>query len=1246
MKGSCIRTGRKLSYVGRTRAFSVEPLESRVLLSTSPPMPLGAPGTPSNFVELGENTFFMTAGRNLYMTNGTDGGTFRLLRFGAISGLTKVGDEMYFATDEGVWKSDGTLSGTVCVLPDPGAVNASNFTELDGTVYFFANIPGSGNGLWKTDGTPEGTGLVRQLSSPTRLNRAGDRLFFAATTSAHGRELWTSDGTAGGTHMVKDVFPGIWGSLPSSPEIVPLADRVLFVAHDGTTASYHPWVSDGTEAGTRRISAARMHLGMTRVGDHVFFAAFDAASNQEIWRSDGTTPGTVRVKMLGFAPAPPSSFTDVNGDAFFVAADASGARNLWTSNGTDAGTFPIHGAATGTPVSNFFNLTRAAGMLAFTVEQDGYSLWTSDGTATGSVKIADTFLPAESGWPGVIGSIGTILLFTANNGSGGAKLWGFQTSDDPPVPQAIAQGPVAYLVDEGATLTLHGYLSSPALPGRPLVYTWDLDGDGIFGETGAAAEQGDEVGTNPAFSAAGLDGPGMHPVQFRISDHTGYVSTASAEIAIRNVPPTLTVAGSATMLAEGTPYTLTFSASDPGPDTISRWTVDWGDGVVEQLPGDATSATHLYPPGYGTYGVLVRAEDEDGSYRAERAVGFDSDFGSNGVVISNQVDRADTPANIALQSDGKIVAVSTLQLSGQSTHKAVSITRYNYDGTLDPTFGVDGRVRFNPLPDMFANGIAIMPDGRIIVSGGAWNGCFLLALLPDGSLDPGFGDGGWRYFDFGSSDTIAALHITDDGKILGAGIGGEGTRRTMVFRFTKDGSLDATFGQGGVVTFTDFVANSRGVYDTLLQSDGKLLIVPFRYGTATDYRVLRINPDGTPDLTFGTSGMATVAFGSAPAVASSVALLPDGRIVVAGRTQTSSGSSTQYTAAVTRLNADGSLDTTFATEGRWQSEQLSSMDHPVVRLQPDGRLLLCYTGQWTQNRYRHLLHRLDPDGARDDTFGSGGTFTVDLDGIGNGALLRTMILQLDGAPLLYAGAGTGQNPSEAIVRLTPPNPSLRVTDAALPVVSLDGDPTTPEGSVYTLQLNAFDPDDDGITQWVVNWGDGAVTVLRGNPSSVSHTYADGPASFSVRASAIDGDGSIVRAVADVTVTNVPPQLGVIGRSIGFWEVPYVVQLSSFDVGPDTIQRWVIDWGDGVMQTLNGNPSTAQHTYLSTGQFTIHAKATDEDGTFDAPPFTVTIRAESPFAREGEPPALPVAASSVFGVDRWPDDDEDDDDNLD
>ena len=180
-------------------------------------------------------------------------------------------------------------------------------------------------------------------------------------------------------------------------------------------------------------------------------------------------------------------------------------------------------------------------------------------------------------------------------------------------PTADAGGP--YTVEEGGTVTLDASgTTDPGQDPSTLTYLWDLNGDGIFGETGSAATSGDEVGLHPTFSAAGLPGNTTWTVQLEVIDAEGHMSTTSATIMIENLPPVVDLAPTATVDA-GSTFAVQGSFTDPGSGETFTGGVDYGDGAGDQwlpLNSDQTfDLSHVYEQA-GIYNVVVYVADGNG----------------------------------------------------------------------------------------------------------------------------------------------------------------------------------------------------------------------------------------------------------------------------------------------------------------------------------------------------------------------------------------------------------------------------------------------------------------------------------------------------------------------------------------------------------------------------------------------------------------------------------------------------------
>lgn len=202
------------------------------------------------------------------------------------------------------------------------------------------------------------------------------------------------------------------------------------------------------------------------------------------------------------------------------------------------------------------------------------------------------------------------------------KIWDYAKTDfsdrflegfnQPPV--AEANGP--YSVAEGGTVALDGTGSTDPDAGDTLAYAWDLDGDGVYGETLPDALRGDEIGATPSFTAAGLDGPAIWTVSLRVTDNDGLFSDDAAEIAIDNVAPTVAAGPDQTTYEDTSVALAPASFTDPGVSDTHTATIDWGDGAVEAGTVDPATRTvpgnHVYPEP-GIYTVIVTVTDDDGA---------------------------------------------------------------------------------------------------------------------------------------------------------------------------------------------------------------------------------------------------------------------------------------------------------------------------------------------------------------------------------------------------------------------------------------------------------------------------------------------------------------------------------------------------------------------------------------------------------------------------------------------------------
>lgn len=341
-----------------------------------------------------------------------------------------------------LWKTDGTSAGTELVKDLSGSsakVHAflpTNFSNINGSIFFRSNDFENGQVLWKSDGTTVGTLPVKQLregnagSSPSSLTNVNDRLYFAANNGVNGSELWKSDGTALGTVLVADIRSGAIGSSPSF--LTDVNGMLYFQADDGLSGS-ELWKSDGTAAGTVLVADIRSGANgsspssLVNLNGTLYFSADDGSGGSELWKSDGTAAGTVRVKdlIVGSRSSSPSFLANVNGLLYFTASHPTKGRELWKSDGTAVGTVLVKDIRIGSDGSNPGYLTNVNGIVYFRAKEDatGYELWKSDGTAAGTVLVKDIQIGTRGSSPTGLANVNGKLFFTANEGVNGNELW-------------------------------------------------------------------------------------------------------------------------------------------------------------------------------------------------------------------------------------------------------------------------------------------------------------------------------------------------------------------------------------------------------------------------------------------------------------------------------------------------------------------------------------------------------------------------------------------------------------------------------------------------------------------------------------------------------------------------------------------------------------------------------------------------------------------------------------------------------
>lgn len=316
---------------------------------------------------------------------------------------------------------------------------------------------------------------------------------------------------------------------------------------------------------------------------------------------------------------------------------------------------------------------------------------------------------------------------------------------------------------------------------------------------------------------------------------------------------------------------------------------------------------------------------------------LDTTFADNGLLY-NSVSNSSIIYDMKVLSDGKIL------IAGRGNTSAL-IGRLLPDGTFDSSFGTDGKALLNGT---YIRDVEILSDGSIIGYGDKNSSAYLVKINSAGQIDTTFGTNGEVATKFGYSSLINnAMTKQADGKYIISGavvINASYPENNQMFlvRYNVNGSLDTTFGNNGLLLYT---ATAREARDLLFTTAGKILVLgekPYAsttsIGPTSMFYLLQFNTDGTLDTTFNTTG--TVGFGFN--YYSSIKTDTQNKIYVSG----SYFNSTNYYnfRRIIRLNENGSLDTTFGTNGFYSSnDRVYASEfrygNNSMNFTPDGKLV-------------------------------------------------------------------------------------------------------------------------------------------------------------------------------------------------------------------------------------------------------------------------------------------------------------------
>jgi RHS repeat-associated protein/uncharacterized delta-60 repeat protein len=768
-------------------------------------------------------------------------------------------------------------------------------------------------------------------------------------------------------------------------------------------------------------------------------------------------------------------------------------------------------------------------------------------------------------------------------------------------------------VDQGATT---GFVVTFDDPGSPDVFDASVNwGDGSSVQNLTSIQSGFAV--SHQFLNSGS-------TNVTATIHNALVSaTQTTAFSVRNAPPS-----SLEINAEvGTdPGTAVVSGAFVDPGTADHHTavIDWGDGADPAHPDLTTLHTGA---GVTSFGPVNHVYAMSGVYTVSTTV-VDDAMTSSPVSAQNQVTVTAAPPT---------TSGATLHASSVTEGQSYNITlladgappnawRIDWgDGTVEPdwagatssvnhtyadgpsqhvvrVFAVDSGGTATPVPLSPAEAslqhgglsaddqsllshynvqMARMADGEVFAAGSHLNvgqGFDFAVRRFDTEGQPVVGSE--AAVDFGySNDIVRAVIVGADQKIFVVGqTDALGDQDLAIARFNVDGSIDTDFGTGGTGRLVVHLPGNQTIRDAAIDGNGNLVVAGTDSGAGgSDMLLLRLSSAGVLDASFATAGIAKLDFAGNNDAANSIVINGDGDIVLAGTTATGTGPAS---IALAKLDPQGVPDTSFG-DGNGKSVLAWSGGTVRVtglRLDSAGRLIV-------------VAARAENSSPTDSAV----------------AVLR---FATDGQPDLAFGGGLGRTIVNPDAGLDEPH-GVSVTSNGDIFVSGDSvDPVSGQSDLLLLHFLANGTPDTGFGSggWArSDWSGGQDYGYAMLPGAAGNLLVASAAPASPTSELLlTPFTALGQPLAHlVSVRNVVPTLLLTGPGTINEGQDYTLNLGAHDPGADTLQEWIINWGDGSTQPVAGDTTTVSHVYnihqvsLRSTHYAITAVAADEDGRYSA-----------------------------------------------
>ena len=343
---------------------------------------------------------------------------------------------------------------------------------------------------------------------------------------------------------------------------------------------------------------------------------------------------------------------------------------------------------------------------------------------------------------------------------------------------------------------------------------------------------------------------------------------------------------------------------------------------------------------------------------------IDSSFGDNGKVFTDFGYDYELATGIALSSDNKIIVGGYGSIGFLNIKYDVLVSKYKMNGSLDSTFGNNGKTIKSFGYDENIYSTIIQDDDKIVLSGNTTSDLLVSRFNSNGEADLSFGVNGAVTTDFFDREFGRSSAIQKDGKILLAGFKNLSHPQFIMDRYLSNGQLDLSFGNQGKVV-RDIPGGDERIYSIGLQRDGKIIVGGVSGVTLSasneNITLLRYNIDGTLDASFGESGMIITSFEGVNTRVQSILISPDNKITIVG-TSYEKDSYGALDFVLARYSENGNIDSSFGIDGKVISDFGGFETNATGLLQPDGKTVV--TGMTTnliETEYKLALARYNGD---------------------------------------------------------------------------------------------------------------------------------------------------------------------------------------------------------------------------------------------------------------------------------------------